>query len=152
MQSSSYASMAQRQRRWRADIRTRRCKAATFVAGANPRSIARLQVTSKPLDARDDRVQQVISRLPPPNRPWRRFRRGAGVSGRRGILTIDTRVSRAVISLPCGPRRLVRSATGVKNCRTALHGRYHGFPRVSGDWQIGLAARVGMSTCDASRA
>ncbi|MBZ3655723.1 hypothetical protein JS565_08620 [Salmonella enterica subsp. enterica serovar Senftenberg] len=78
--------MAQRQRRWRADITgPGGAKPDDFVGvdGANPTlNSARLQINLKPLDARDDRVQQVISGCKP---PWQRFPAWRCISSRRRI-------------------------------------------------------------------
>lgn len=67
-QSSSFASMAERQRRVSdvilQDPAVESLTAFVGVDGTNPAlNSARLQINLKPLDDRDDRVQKVIARL-----------------------------------------------------------------------------------------
>lgn len=123
----------------------------TFVGvdGANPTlNSARLQINLKPLDARDDRVQQVISRLQ------------TAVATIPGVelylqptqdLTIDTQVSRTQYQFTLQATTLDALSHWVPKLQNALQSLPQ-LSEVSSDWQDrGLAARVNVDRDSASR-
>ncbi|SUI20004.1 RND family transporter protein [Salmonella enterica subsp. salamae] len=152
-QSSSYASMAQRQRqvaeRLLQDPAVQSLTTFVGVDGANPTlNSARLQINLKPLDARDDRVQQVISRLQ------------TAVATIPGValylqptqdLTIDTQVSRTQYQFTLQATTLDALSHWVPKLLNALQSLPQ-LSEVSSDWQDrGLAARVNVDRDSASR-
>lgn len=151
-QSSSYASMAQRQRQVAGGYyRAGGAKPDDFVGvdGANPTlNSARLQINLKPLDARDDRVQQVISRLQ------------TAVATIPGVvlylqptqdLTIDTQVSRTQYQFTLQATTLDALSHWVPKLQNALQSLPQ-LSEVSSDWQDrGLAAWVNVDRDSASR-
>ncbi len=152
-QSSSYASMAQRQRqvaeRILQDPAVQSLTTFVGVDGANPTlNSARLQINLKPLDARDDRVQQVISRLQ------------TAVATIPGValylqptqdLTIDTQVSRTQYQFTLQATTLDALSHWVPKLQNALQSLPQ-LSEVSSDWQDrGLAAWVNVDRDSASR-
>lgn len=152
-QSSSYASMAQRQRqvaeRILQDPAVQSLTTFVGVDGANPTlNSARLQINLKPLDARDDRVQQVISRLQ------------TAVATIPGValylqptqdLTIDTQVSRTQYQFTLQATTLDALIHWVPKLQNALQSLPQ-LSEVSSDWQDrGLAAWVNVDRDSASR-
>ncbi|EBO4455700.1 hypothetical protein DMK21_16065 [Salmonella enterica] len=152
-QSSSYASMAQRQRqvaeRLLQDPAVQSLTTFVGVDGANPTlNSARLQINLKPLDARDDRVQQVISRLQ------------TAVATIPGValylqatqdLTIDTQVSRTQFQFTLQATTLDALSHWGPKLLNALQSLPQ-LSEVSSDWQDrGLAARVNVDRDSASR-
>lgn len=152
-QSSSYASMAQRQRQVADQILQDPAveSLTTFVGvdGANPTlNSARLQINLKPLEARDDRVQQVISRLQ------------TAVATLPGValylqptqdLTIDTQVSRTPYQFTLQATSLDALSHWVPTLLNALQSLPQ-LSEVSSDWQDrGLAAWVNVDRDSASR-
>ncbi len=119
------------------------------VDGANPTlNSARLQINLKPLDARDDRVQQVISRLQ------------TAVATIPGValylqptqdLTIDTQVSRTQYQFTLQATTLDALSHWVPKLQNALQSLPQ-LSEVSSDWQDrGLAARVNVDRDSTSR-
>ncbi|HFY9631993.1 TPA: multidrug efflux RND transporter permease subunit MdtB, partial [Salmonella enterica] len=152
-QSSSYASMAQRQRqvaeRILQDPAVQSLTTFVGVDGANPTlNSARLQINLKPLDARDDRVQQVISRLQ------------TAVATIPGValylqptqdLTIDTQVSRTQYQFTLQATTLDALSHWVPKLQNALQSLPQ-LSEVSSYWQDrGLAAWVNVDRDSASR-
>lgn len=152
-QSSSYASMAQRQRqvaeRILQDPAVQSLTTFVGVDGANSTlNSARLQINLKPLDARDDRVQQVISRLQ------------TAVATIPGValylqptqdLTIDTQVSRTQYQFSLQATTLDALSHWVPKLQNALQSLPQ-LSEVSSDWQDrGLAAWVNVDRDSASR-
>lgn len=152
-QSSSYASMAQRQRqvaeRILQDPAVQSLTTFVGVDGANPTlNSARLQINLKPLDARDDRVQQMISRLQ------------TAVATIPGValylqptqdLTIDTQVSRTQYQFTLQATTLDALSHWVPKLQNALQSLPQ-LSEVSSDWQDrGLAAWVNVDRDSASR-
>lgn len=152
-QSSSYASMAQRQRqvaeRILQDPAVQSLTTFVGVDGANPTlNSARLQINLKPLDTRDDRVQQVISRLQ------------TAVATIPGValylqptqdLTIDTQVSRTQYQFTLQATTLDALSHWVPKLQNALQSLPQ-LSEVSSDWQDrGLAAWVNVDRDSASR-
>ncbi|CHC23729.1 RND family transporter protein [Salmonella enterica subsp. enterica serovar Typhi] len=152
-QSSSYASMAQRQRqvaeRILQDPAVQSLTTFVGVDGANPTlNSARLQINLKPLDARDDRVQQVISQLQ------------TAVATIPGValylqptqdLTIDTQVSRTQYQFTLQATTLDALSHWVPKLQNALQSLPQ-LSEVSSDWQDrGLAAWVNVDRDSASR-
>ncbi len=152
-QSSSYASMAQRQRqvaeRILQDPAVQSLTTFVGVDGANPTlNSARLQINLKPLDACDDRVQQVISRLQ------------TAVATIPGValylqptqdLTIDTQVSRTQYQFTLQATTLDALSHWVPKLQNALQSLPQ-LSEVSSDWQDrGLAAWVNVDRDSASR-
>lgn len=152
-QSSSYASMAQRQRqvaeRILQDPAVQSLTTFVGVDGANPTlNSARLQINLKPLDARDDRVQQVISRL---QTAVATIPVVALYLQPTQDLTIDTQVSRTQYQFTLQATTLDALSHWVPKLQNALQSLPQ-LSEVSSDWQDrGLAAWVNVDRDSASR-
>ena len=152
-QSSSFASMAQRQRQVSdvilQDPAVESLTAFVGVDGTNPAlNSARLQINLKPLDDRDDRVQKVIARLQDA------VDRVPGVDlylQPTQDLTIDTQVSRTQYQFTLQATSLDALSTWVPQLLEKLH-QLPQLSDVSSDWQDkGLVAYVNVNRDSASR-
>ncbi|SQB29112.1 multidrug efflux system subunit MdtB [Citrobacter koseri] len=152
-QSSSFASMAQRQRQVSdvilKDPAVESLTAFVGVDGTNPAlNSARLQINLKPLNERDDRVQKVIARLQ------------HAVAKVPGVdlylqptqdLTIDTQVSRTQYQFTLQATSLDALSTWVPQLMEKLQ-QLPQLSDVSSDWQDkGLVAYVNVDRDSASR-
>ena len=152
-QSTSFASMAERQRQVAKvvlnDPAVESLTAFVGVDGTNPSlNSARLQINLKPLDERDDRVQTVIDRLQ---------QAAAKVPGAQLYLqpiqdlTIDTQVSRTQYQFTLQATSLEALSTWVPKLIDELRTRPE-LTDVSSDWQDqGLVAYVNVDRDSASR-
>lgn len=152
-QSSSFASMAERQRQVSdvilKDPAVESLTAFVGVDGTNPAlNSARLQINLKPLDERDDRVQKVIARLQDT------VDRVPGVDlylQPTQDLTIDTQVSRTQYQFTLQATSLDALSTWVPQLIAKLQ-QLPQLSDVSSDWQDkGLVAYVNVNRDSASR-
>ena len=147
-QSSSFASMAQRQRQVSDVIlKDPAVESLTAFVGVDGNS-ARLQINLKPLDERDDRVQKVIARLQDA------VDRVPGVDlylQPTQDLTIDTQVSRTQYQFTLQATSLDALSTWVPQLIAKLN-QLPQLSDVSSDWQDkGLVAYVNVNRDSASR-